>query len=259
MMSGVRMHQSIAFPSWEIATPLVGSTKVAANMKSAEAKVLLQALRFDQAPVFADERLTGWVRTSHLIGRGYVSSAMTELNRCVVLSRDTPVSNAVASVARTGLVFLAGSAGITEFVVPSDLDRHAVRCHLYVLLSEMEIFLSEHVKEAVPLDEIENLIRAREKTRYEAARARGMETNPVEYLMLSSYVTLLDRLPAVDTSLLGEPEDLKRVFVRLNQLRNCVAHPSKALTAEFEASEVASLMELATRFLEGLRLSLTER
>lgn len=251
------MHQSIAFPSWEVATQLGGSTNVTANMKAAEAKDLLQALRFDQAPVFADERLTGWVRTSHLIGRGYVSSAMTELDRCVVLSRDTPVNHAVAMVARAGLVFLAGPAGITEFVVTSDLDRHAVRCHLYVLLSEMEIFLSEHVKLAVPAADIEKLVRGRERTRYDAARARGMETHPVEYLMLSSYVTLLDRLPAADSSFLGGPDERKRVFARLNQLRNCVAHPSKALTAEFEASEIASLMDTADRFMQGLRRSLT--
>src|SRR4051812_31317545 len=113
-----------SFPSSEVSTSLADARAVPPDMRANEAHDLLLQLRFDQAPVVSSGRLVGWVRTSDLSGQALVRSSLIPLDQCVVLARDTPVSDAIASVAQNGLVFLAGRTGITDFVVPSDLDRH---------------------------------------------------------------------------------------------------------------------------------------
>jgi hypothetical protein len=93
-------------------------------------------------------------------------------------------------------VFLAGPTGITEFVVTSDLDRHAIRCYLYFLLSELEMHMADHLDAStITHDEIRTHFQARDRRRYESARDRGLETRPAEYLVFSAYEKLAPDLP----------------------------------------------------------------
>src|SRR4051794_27282453 len=111
-------------------------------MGSTEARLLLRSWGFDQAPVMRGDRLYGWVRTAHLGGRGRVQSRTTLLDESAIFSRDTSIADTLHAVVHHGLVFLAGAEGIGRFVVFSDLDRHAVRCYLYILVSELEMLMA---------------------------------------------------------------------------------------------------------------------
>jgi hypothetical protein len=236
----------------EMATELADAHNLPHDMRSTQARDLMRSLRFDQAPVMRRGRLAGWVRTATLTGRGSVEQHLTALEDCAILARDTHVSDAIKAVAKHQLVFLAGPAGINAFVVASDLDRHAVRCYLYVLVSELEMYMASQAAASLSTEQIEIHLGNQTK-RYRQAQQRGVETHPIEYLNFSSYgaiallvPTIVDRFPGDRDSMASELENLKT-------LRDCVAHPSKSLTLDFEATELARLTQLAEHFVAALR------
>lgn len=249
------MALTLSLPSWEIATDISTSFNLPSDMRSHTARDHLRGLRFDQAPVMRDGRLIGWVRTSHLVGRGQVEARTILLDLCIVLSRETPVGDTLKAVAQHDLVFLAGPAGISEFVVASDLDRHAVRCYLFVLLSELEMHMADLVEHStVSDDQVRRHFQARDRKRYDSAAANGMETRAVEYLVFSAYKSLAPMVPGILGCFPGQTEDLTAAFDRLTALRNCVAHPAKSLTAEFDVTELASLTAMTEEFVSSLRV-----
>ncbi len=120
----------------------------------------------------------------------------------MVLSSASPVRDAIRLVAHNGLVFLAGSSGISDFIVASDLDRHVVRSYLYVVLAEIELRLADLTRNHVPESEIIAQFKVGQRARYKAACEQGKESNPVEYLYLSNYRLLLTSLaPLLATSM----------------------------------------------------------
>lgn len=246
------MSVAVSLPSWEIATPIATASCIPSTMKSSEARDFLGSLRFDQAPVMRDQRVTGWVRTAHLVGRGFAAGRITPLDECTILARETPVSDTIKAVAAQHLVFLAGPDGISEFVVPSDLDRHAVRCYLYVLVSELEMRMADLADMALSADQMEAALGS-ETRRYREAQKRGMETRVVDYLNFSAYAKLALDVPAIVAAFPGTADSMAAALGRLTKLRNHVAHPTKPMAAEFEPSELAGLMQLAETFLDALR------
>ncbi len=248
------MSLSVSLPAWEIATDLSESFNLPSEMRSSAARDLLRSMRFDQAPVMREQRLIGWVRTTHLVSRGLVQTRATLLDKCTILSRDTSVGDALKLVAKEHLVFLAGTSGVREFIVASDLDRHAVRCYLFTLLSELEMHLAGLVHYSqVSEEEVLRLLQKRDRKRYDAAAEKGMETWPVEYLVFSAYKTLSPAVPEVIDCFPGDPEELGASWGLLTKLRNCVAHPSRSLTADFDVVELASVTSLIEEFVARLR------
>lgn len=248
------MAIALTFPAAEMTTSLRGAYSVNRAMKASAARDMLRQARFDQAPVVNDAmQLCGWVRSANLGGRGFVSASVIPLEACAIQSRDTPVSNAIHTVASAGLVFFAGTTGITEFAVPSDLDRHVVRCYLYVVLAELEMLLADFAENELTHQVIESLIRGRERSRYDAAREHDVEIRPVEYLMLSAYSSVIDRIPSVVATFPGTQNELRSTLKQLTRLRNCVAHPAKSLTTEFEVADISRLARSAEALTTGLR------
>lgn len=246
------MALALTLRSQEMATELAVAYNVPHDMRSTDARDLLRSLRFDQAPVMRRGRLTGWVRTATLTGRGSVEQHLTPLEDCAILARDTPVSDAIKAVARHQLVYLAGTTGINAFVVTSDLDRHAVRCYLYVLVSELEMYMAGQAAASLSAEQIETHL-GNQKKRYRQARERGLETHPIEYLGFPAYVVVAPQVPAIVARFPGPSDDLAVELRNLKTLRDCVAHPSKSLTLDFEAMELARLTQLAEDFVAALQ------
>lgn len=246
------MALALTLRSQEMATELAAAHNLPHDMRSTHARDLMRSLRFDQAPVMRRGRLAGWVRTATLTGRGSVEQHLTPLEECAILARDTHVSDAIKAVARDQLVFLAGATGINAFVVTSDLDRHAVRCYLYVLISELEMYMASQAATRLSVEQIEAHL-GNQKKRYKQARERGIETHPIEYVGFPAYEVLAPLVPAIATRLPGPSDNLADELSNLKTLRDCVAHPSKSLTLEFEATELARLTQLAEDFVAALQ------
>lgn len=246
------MALALTLPSLEMATPLATAHSLHHDMRATDAGEHLSSLRCDQAPVMRRERLFGWVGTALLTGRGSVEGYATPLEDCAILARDTPVSDAIKAVAEHHLVFLAGANGIVEFVVPSDLDRHAVRCCLYFLISELEMHMASRAALTLGVEQIEGHLGS-QKRRYRQAQARGIETHPVEYLNFSAYHEIAPQVPEIVSRFPGRADDLSVELAELKTLRDCVAHPSKSLTLAFDANELARLTQLAEDFVAALQ------
>lgn len=245
------MEGTFRFPASEMSTRIDLALCLSTRDRAEDARKLLMSGGFDQAPVLDQGRLVGWVRLTDLGGRGLVASSLRPLDRTVVLASSASVGDALDQLARGQLIFLAGSSGITEFTVPSDLDRHVVRSYLYVLLSAVEFRLAEIVKRHLTDDEIIGKFRRESRSRFEAARVKGQETRAVEYLYLLDYAPLLKLIPELATSP-WSARDQAKDLQRLNALRNCVAHPSRSLTGEFGPEDVAHLARRASEVLAYL-------
>jgi len=246
------MALTLKLRSLEMATEIADAHNLPHDMRSTHARDLMRSLRFDQAPVMRRGRLVGWVRTATLTGRGSVEQHFTPLEDCAILARDTPVSNAIKAVAKHQLVFLAGATGINAFVVTSDLDRHVVRCYLYVLVSELEMYMAKQASETLSAEQIQAHL-GNQKRRYREAQERGVETHPIEYVNFSAYKALAPQVPAIVGRFPGPEDNLAAELDNLKLLRNCVAHPSKSLTLDFEATELARLTQLAEDFVTALQ------
>jgi hypothetical protein len=243
----------VEIPSVDLATSISDAFRVDVAERASTAKAALIDRRFDQAPVVQEGALAGWVLTSRLGGRGFVSGAITSLQESVIVSGDCSVGDVLRPVAEHGLVFLAGRKGIEGFIVRSDFDRHAVRSHLYLRTAEIEMLLAELVRGAVPEEEVKAQLRRGELKRFEAAQSKGRETHPVEYLYLNDYVSLAGAVSAFAALVDARAEQTMERLNRLVPLRNCVAHPSTSLLGKFEPLEIAELSELADSVLAELR------
>ncbi|MGY2001691.1 hypothetical protein [Blastococcus sp. SYSU DS1024] len=246
------MQATFHFPAAEMSTPIAGALCLSAGDRSSGARRALEQGGFDQAPVLDDGRLVGWVRLKDLGGRGFVASSVVPLDKTVVLARSASVGDALDHLAHGHLIFLAGSSGIVEFVVVSDLDRHIVRSYLYVLLSAVEFRLAELAKRHLDDEQIVRNFQGQSRSRYRRARAKGRETRAVEYLYLLDYARIGKLIPELQSSE-WVPGDQEWDLVELNVLRNCVAHPSKSLTGDFDAAEVSRLAARANDILRCLK------
>jgi hypothetical protein len=68
-------------------------------------------------------------------------------------------------------LFVVGAGEVSGFIVRSDLDRHAVRSYLYLLIAGIEMQLSEIVKKSCEPEVIAKRIDGPLKKAFDQARA----------------------------------------------------------------------------------------
>lgn len=132
----------------------------------------------------------GWVRTEDLKRAPTVDAVYTPLARASMVSTEARMDQLLAKLGAAGLVFVVDDAGVSGFVAPSDLERHAARSHFQLLITAVEILLAQVVRAQVDADRVVAKIRAREAKRWHLALASEQETDPVEYLYLRDLVVL---------------------------------------------------------------------
>ncbi|EWT05866.1 hypothetical protein N864_01505 [Intrasporangium chromatireducens Q5-1] len=183
------------------------------------------------------ERTIGWVRTTDLEAGSTVESAMTPLSETRIVAASAPMSQ-VLSLLDEGFVFTVRGEGLSGFITPSDLERHAARAHFYLLVAEIEMQLSSLVHHQAPESAIIAKIERRTESqeRWEAAKAANRDSRPVEYLYLSDLKRLflrhVDSLP--DHAARETLDDVVK-------LRTHVMHPTKPMLGESGPSELARL------------------
>ncbi len=161
------------FHADQIATSIAGAVNVELTESAKVARRRLVDARFDQAPVMGDGRPVGWVATDDLTRHRTVRSAMTPLNDCTMLSAEASTARVLQLLPENKFLFVVGERGLSGFIVHSDLDRHAVRSYLYLLIAGIEMLLSEIVKYAIPDEGIAALVRSDLKKRFEQAHTAG--------------------------------------------------------------------------------------
>jgi len=240
------------FHANQIATPIEGAVTVRLAESAKVARRRLVDARFDQAPVMGEGRAVGWVATDDLRSHRTVRSAMIPLNDCTFVSAESSTASVLQLLPGNKFLFVVDKHGLSGFIVKSDLDRHAVRSYLYLLIAGVEMLLSEIVKYAVPDEEIIASIQSNLKKRFEQARAVNQETSPAEYLNIGELIALFVQTPyACDPRLWDEP--LTDLLNRVKYFRNDVMHPTRSLAASEDIRAVANLPRWAAEVSGRLR------
>lgn len=240
------------FHADQLATSIGGAVTVRLAESAQIARMRLVDARFDQAPVMSGRRPVGWVATDDLKGHRTVKSAMTPLNDCTLVSAESSIASVLQILPANNFLFVVDKHGLSGFIVHSDLDRHAVRSYLYLLIAGIEMLLAEVVKGAIPADQIMASIRSDQKSRFEQAYAANQEASPAEYLYIGELITLFTQTPyASDPRLWDKP--LTDLLIRVKAFRNDVMHPVRSLAALEDVEAIASLPRWATEVTDRLR------
>lgn len=240
------------FHASHIATDIKGAITVDQDEPGVIARKRLTQQRVDQAPVVSHGRIVGWVLTSRLPEDRAVDSVMTPLDNSVIVSAESSIPRVLQLLGRLHFVFTADTDGIAGFIVPSDLDRHAVRSYFYLLVAGIEILLSEIVKFAIPEEEIISIMRSSMRKRYMQAHQENSEAHPVEYLYIGELVKLFLATSYSKQERLWNDTLIQRL-VDVQNFRNSVMHPSCSIAATVSPSQAAELASSAEDIAERLR------
>jgi len=219
------------------------------------AKVALRRLedaRFDQARVMEDRRAVGWVATDDLRSHRTVRSAMIPLNDCTLVSAESSTASVLQLLPGNKFLFVVDKRGLSGFIVKSDLDRHAVRSYLYVLIAGVEMLLSEIVKQAVLYEKITERIQSNLKERFDQAYKANQETSPAEYLYIGELIALFIQTPYARDPRFWD-DSLTDLLNRVKHFRNDVMHPTRSLAASEDVRTVANLPRWAAEVSGRLR------
>jgi hypothetical protein len=240
------------FHASQIATAINGAVCIDLGEEAALAHRRLTDARFDQAPVLHENRPVGWVATARLENRQTVKAVMMSLDKCVMISAESSIASILQLVHQHKFLFVVGKQGISGFIVQSDLDRHAVRSYFYLLISSIEMLLSEIVKSVIPENQVVIAIRPNEKKRYDQAQIAGQDTNPVEYLYIKQLIELFHKTPyACNPDFWNE--SLGDQLLKIKSFRNTVMHATSSIAATDNLELAASLPGWAGEVTRGLR------
>lgn len=240
------------FKAHEIATPMEGAEEVLLREDPQSAYDRLVAHDFDQAPVVDRGHVVGWVTTKSLEGLTRIRGALQDLPQTALVAEDAPVDVALAAVARRRFAFTIGDNGITGFITPADLDKHALRGHFFLLVSAVEMLLSEVVERSCRDGAVMEKINSNEDTqqRWNAAKEARLDLRPVEYLYLQDLATLFCEGPANEHD--RWTKQLEDQLTKLCHLRTRVMHPTRPLLGRENPRSLAAVAEAAKEVIEVL-------
>jgi hypothetical protein len=170
------------------------------------------------------------------------------LAESAILSADAPLADLLDLLGRDEFVFTVDE-GITGFVTPSDLDRHAARSHFYLLISAIEMLLSEIVRNTFKEDFVTSRIRGEVQEAWNSARENNAEADPIEYLYLQD---LAELFLVAHGAVAPWTNELSNRLTEICQFRPVVMHPTRSLTAGRAAPQLASLARGADRVTRAL-------
>jgi hypothetical protein len=160
-----------------------------------------------------------------------------ELRDSAIVSEEATISDVLGLLATEGFVFTVGERGLAGFVTPSDLDRHAVRSHFYLLLADLEMALADIVRHDVPEALVVARIGGDSLKRWSSASNENTEADAVEYLYIKDLAELFLESQWGATLDRGQ----RNTLTELCQFRPTVMHPARQLTAEHTPQMLASL------------------
>ena len=240
------------FRAGQISTAITEAVTVELTEPAELARKRLQDARFDQAPVMHEDRPVGWVATAGLTCGRSIKLAMTSLENCTLISGEASIATILRLLLTDKFLFTVSEDGLSGFIVHSDMDRHAVRSYLYLLISGIEMLLAEIVKSAVPEERIVAAIRGNMQGAYKQARSDNQETSSAEYLYIGDLVRLFSQTPyARDQSLWSDSS--KQTLLEVKAFRNSVMHPVRSIAAVENIEKAANLPRWANAVAAQLR------
>jgi hypothetical protein len=88
-------------------------------------------------------RPVGWVTTEALARLEPIKFSMNTLEDCVLISAESSIARVLPLLIEHKFLYVVGAGDVLGFIVLSDLDRHAVRSYIYLLIAGIEMQLVE--------------------------------------------------------------------------------------------------------------------
>jgi hypothetical protein len=216
-------------------TLLGGATFVRAGWSAARAATLLAQGQFDQAPVLNRGRLVGYALRKDLEAHPSrrVRGVSRSLDQEIVLSASAQLGALLTTLRDRRFAFIVGENGISGFVTPSDLNKHAARAHFYLLIAALEIKMSDLVRRIGPpetqvLSFLGSASRKLIERRFHEDSRAGIEVDYLVYLLFSQLLNIVGAEP-LHLQRLGfeSRSQWRRATAGLVRLRNDVMHPTR--------------------------------
>jgi hypothetical protein len=244
------------FHAGQISTSIAGAVAVDLTEAAVVAEERLTRARFDQAPVTNKGHVVGWIATDRLISNRSVKASMVRLENCTLVSAETSIAHILQLLLRERFLFTVGQAGLSGFIVHSDIDRHAVRSYLYLLISRIEMLLAEIVKSEIAEPQIERAIRRNMEDAYHEAREANQETSPAEYLYIGDLVELFNMTPYASDSSYWD-SSASQLLQDIRVFRNSVMHPVRSIAAANNIEAAANMPDWTAKIAGRLHTIIT--
>lgn len=220
----------------DLQTPLESATFVRAGWTASRAAAMLAQGQFDQAPVLSGARLVGYALRIDLEANPTrpVRRVTRPLDQEILLSASAPLAALLTTLRNRRFAFIVGDGGISGFVTPSDLNKHAARAHFYLLIAALEIKMSDLIRQfGQPGEELLASLslasRRLVKRRFREDAADEIEVDYLVYMLFSQLLNVVGRETALLTRLGFTSRSAWRRSSRgLARLRNDVMHPTRA-------------------------------
>jgi hypothetical protein len=178
---------------------------------------------------------------------------MKRLDKSPIVSAQASIASTLQLLGEHRFVFTAGEGGLSGFIVPSDLDRHAARSYFYLLTAGIEMLLSKIIGSTMPIAAIMGKMSPEMAQRYSEACAAAREANPVEYLYLEGLVSLFVESGYATDSQVWDESCTSRL-AEVNRFRSVVMHPTRSIVAARSSAQLAAIARDSRDLLMRLQM-----
>jgi len=227
--------------------------------EASEASRRLRTSGYDHAPTTRSGRIHGRVALDRLDTTvASIGEVAEPLGVGDFIAADARLRELLSALAAQPILFVLDGREISGIVTPSDLNKQAARAHFYVLVSAVEMGLSDALRSTYRRQDraLELLTpdrRERVKGRFERDRRSDVEADLIAEFELIDLFTAVIRTPDLSDRLASSRTALSRLGGSAVALRHDVMHPVRIFLGNHRTpGKVASLEDRLRNLIEAL-------
>ena len=234
-------------------TPLARAISVDTSASPVVAYRLLTQHHFDQAPALDDEgAVVGLVTRTSL--RAARKVRVTPLGSELLIDEGSPVGSALARLVSKPMLFVVSQTGLVGFVTPSDLNKHPVRVHFYLLIADLEMTMAAAARgyfqdpaDALPL--VSDARRRNVLRRYEGSKTLNVDADVLTALEFPDLVTVMMKSGLRERFGYTSGSSWNEATQPIKAFRDFVMHPTSELLGTWSISQLTQLESVLRRML----------
>ncbi len=226
-----------------------------------DAKLVMQEKHFDILPIYSGSNITSYFGTVERNNFSNIKKA--EITHRDVMPLQTHIRDVIKNfyTEKRYFFFLLDENKVSGLISESNLNSRQVKVWLFGLLSELEVRLGMLVKENFQNeDKLQQKVFDKTdgnyrdiKRRFSKDCERGVESNFVEYLYLSTLIDLIEEEKIYLKLGYKDKDKFKNDYRNINNLRNTVMHSKSLITKEKSVKELWILLDKIEESLFLLR------
>lgn len=238
-----------------VMTSMDAAVSVSATDSPAAAYEMLDRNRFDQAPVIERDAVIGVV--TKLALKSAIAGGTLPVERIgarLVISADSPIGAAMPRLRDVPILFVVGEGGLAGFVTPSDLNKHPVRTHFYLLLADLEMTMAAVARDDVanPSDPLKSLSDERQRRvldRHREAGSFNVDADVLASFEFADLLTLMKKRALFKRFGYASAKSWGRAKEQLVDFRDDVMHPTSDFLGRRTISDLIAMESVLRQML----------